>query len=176
MSGLEVDDGRTRSRARWLQETRKKRFEEAYEGWQVGRLRQEEAARLLGVCERSFRRYIDRYHEAVMEGLIDRGMAQISGQRAADEVADPPTTRLALPLPMPYDSPLIVRLNTQDSCRLKPWALAQSGGADDPFGSGTPCSLEAAPQRLSVAVGERLWKAAVLLVLMSTRAPCRNRS
>ncbi len=46
-----------------------------------GRLRQEEAARLLGVCERSFRRYIDRYHEAVMEGLIDRGMAQISGQR-----------------------------------------------------------------------------------------------
>jgi hypothetical protein len=81
MSGLEVDDGRTRSRARWLQETRKKRFEEAYEGWQVGRLHQEEAARLLGVCERSFRRYIDRYHEAVMEGLIDRGMAQISGQR-----------------------------------------------------------------------------------------------
>ena len=34
------------------------RFEEAYSGWQAGRLRQEEAARLLGVCERSFRRYI----------------------------------------------------------------------------------------------------------------------
>lgn len=42
------------------------RFEEAYAGWQAGRLRQEEAARLLGVCERSFRRYIDltlsRFH------------------------------------------------------------------------------------------------------------------
>jgi hypothetical protein len=36
------------------------RFEEAYEGWQERRLTQEEAARLLGVCERSFRRYVDR--------------------------------------------------------------------------------------------------------------------
>ena len=36
-------------RAEWLQETRKMRFEEAYGGWQGGRLTQEEAARLLGV-------------------------------------------------------------------------------------------------------------------------------
>jgi transposase len=53
-------------RAEWLQETRKMRFEEAYGGWQGGRLTQEEAARLLGVCERTFRRYIDRYED---EGL-----------------------------------------------------------------------------------------------------------
>ena len=39
------------------------RFEEAYEGWQVRRLTQEEAARLLGVCKRNFRRYVDRYEE-----------------------------------------------------------------------------------------------------------------
>ena len=38
------------SRARWLQETRKMRFEEAYTGWQEGHLTQEGAARLLGVC------------------------------------------------------------------------------------------------------------------------------
>jgi hypothetical protein len=63
------------------------RFEEAYAGWQAGRLRQEEAACLLGVCERSFRRYIDRYQEAGLEGLIDRRMAQVSGRRApVDEV------------------------------------------------------------------------------------------
>jgi hypothetical protein len=63
------------------------RFEEAYAGWQAGRLRQEEAARLLGVCERSFRRYIDRYEEAGLEGLLDRRMAQVSGRRApVDEV------------------------------------------------------------------------------------------
>jgi hypothetical protein len=34
-----------------------------YEGWQARRLTQEEAARLLGVCERTFRRYIDRYKD-----------------------------------------------------------------------------------------------------------------
>lgn len=63
------------------------RFEEACAGWQAGRLRQEEAARLLGVCERSFRRYIDRYEEAGLEGLIDRRMGQVSGRRApVDEV------------------------------------------------------------------------------------------
>jgi hypothetical protein len=48
---------------------------------------QEEAARLLGVCERSFRRYIDRYEEARLDGLLDRRMAQVSGRRGAvDEV------------------------------------------------------------------------------------------
>src|SRR5882762_6419275 len=44
------------SRARWLQETRKMRFEETYTDWQEKRLTQAEAARLLGVCERTFRR------------------------------------------------------------------------------------------------------------------------
>ena len=43
-----------------LQEIRKMRFEEAYEGWNEGRLTQAEAARLLGMCERSFRRYLGR--------------------------------------------------------------------------------------------------------------------
>ncbi len=63
------------------------RFEEAYGGWQAQRLTQEEAARLLGVCERTFRRYIDRYEEAGLEGLIDKRLSQISQRRApVDEV------------------------------------------------------------------------------------------
>ena len=33
------------------------RFEEAYEGWNQGRLTQAEAAQTLGMCERSFRRH-----------------------------------------------------------------------------------------------------------------------
>ena len=37
-----------------LQEIRQMRFEEAYEGWHEGRLSQEEAARILGICDRSF--------------------------------------------------------------------------------------------------------------------------
>ncbi len=63
------------------------RFIEAYAGWQAGRLRQEEAAQLLGVCERSFRRYIDRYEEDGLQGLIDRRLGQVSHRRApVDEV------------------------------------------------------------------------------------------
>lgn len=37
------------SRARWLQETKMMRFEEALELWQSKRLTQEEAAQLLGI-------------------------------------------------------------------------------------------------------------------------------
>ena len=63
------------------------RFEEAYGGWQEGRLTQEEAARLLGLCARSFRRYIDRYEDAGLEGLIDKRLSQVSQRRApVDEV------------------------------------------------------------------------------------------
>jgi hypothetical protein len=61
------------------------RFEEAYRGWPARRLTQEEAARLLGVCERAFRCYIDR--EAGLEGLIDKRLEQVSHRRApVDEV------------------------------------------------------------------------------------------
>jgi transposase len=63
------------------------RFEEAYSGWQSRRLTQEEAARLLGVCERTFRRYIDRYEEEGLDGLIDKRLDQVSHRRApVDEV------------------------------------------------------------------------------------------
>jgi hypothetical protein len=74
-------------RAEMLQEIRKMRFKEAYDGWQEGRLSQEEAARILGICDRSFRRYRDRYEEQGMEGLLDKRLNQVSHRRAAvDEV------------------------------------------------------------------------------------------
>ena len=63
------------------------RFEEAYESWQSKHLTQEEAAQLLGVCARSFRRYIDRYHEEGLDGLIDKRLHQVSHRKApTDEV------------------------------------------------------------------------------------------
>lgn len=37
---------------------------EAYEGWHQRRFTQEEAARLLGVSDRTFRRYLCRYDKA----------------------------------------------------------------------------------------------------------------
>ncbi len=63
------------------------RFEETYEGWNAGRLTQFEAARILGMCERSFRRYLLRYEAEGLEGLIDRRLEQASHRRApVDEV------------------------------------------------------------------------------------------
>src|SRR4249920_3787323 len=77
------------SRARWLQETRKMRFEDSYTGWQEGRLSQADAGRLLGVSERTFRRQIARFEAEGMQGLMDRRMAQVSSRRApVDEVLE----------------------------------------------------------------------------------------
>ncbi len=63
------------------------RFTEAYNGYQCQRLSQSEAARLLGVCDRSFRRYMPHYEEDGLEGLLDRRLNQPSHRRAPiDEV------------------------------------------------------------------------------------------
>ena len=73
------------TRTQLLQELRQMRFEEAYGGWQARRLTQEEAARLLGVCERTFRRYVDRYEDEGFDGLVDKLLSQVSAQRAHEE-------------------------------------------------------------------------------------------
>lgn len=63
------------------------RFEEAYEGWNAGRVTQAEAAMMLGMCERSFRRYLGRYKAEGLQGLIDLRLEQASNRRApVDEV------------------------------------------------------------------------------------------
>ena len=63
------------------------RFEEVYFGWSESRLTQEEAALIFGVCDRTFRRYIDRYEESGIEGLSDKRLTQASFRRApVDEV------------------------------------------------------------------------------------------
>lgn len=71
------------SRARYLQENRKMRFEEAYDSWTQGRITQSEAALLLGQCERSLRRHIERYEADGLEGLLDKRLSQISKRRAS---------------------------------------------------------------------------------------------
>lgn len=69
------------------QEILKMRFTEAYGGWHGGRLTQAEAAQLLGVCERTFRRYIHQYEEEGLDGLNDKRLSQASHRRApVDEV------------------------------------------------------------------------------------------
>ena len=74
-------------RTQLLQETRKMHFEEILNLWTQSRLTQEEAGRMLGVSDRTFRRYIDRYHESGMNGLLDKRLTQASARRApVDEV------------------------------------------------------------------------------------------
>ena len=70
-----------------LQEIRKMRFEDTFSIWTEGRITQEEAARMLGVCPRTFRRYVDRYHNNGLDGLLDKRLTQASARKApVDEV------------------------------------------------------------------------------------------
>jgi transposase len=63
------------------------RFEEVYYKWNESRLTQEQAAEILGVCDRTFRRYVDRYEDGGVEGLLDKRLTQASFRRApVDEV------------------------------------------------------------------------------------------
>jgi transposase len=63
------------------------RFEEVYDRWTEDRLTQREAADMLGVCERQFRRQCRRYESDGIDGLIDLRLGQVSTRRApVDEV------------------------------------------------------------------------------------------
>lgn len=74
-------------RTQLLQETRKMHFEKILSLWTERRLTQEEAARMLSVSDRTFRRYVDRYTECGMDGLLDKRLAQVSARKApVDEV------------------------------------------------------------------------------------------
>lgn len=76
-------------RTEMLQEIRGMRFEEVYCGWNESRLSQEEAAQILGVSDRTFRRYINRYEKDGLEGLSDKRLTQASFRRApVDEVME----------------------------------------------------------------------------------------
>jgi transposase len=62
-------------------------FEKAYGEWKEGKLTQQQAAFMLGVCSRTFRRYLCRYEEKGIEGLLDKRLTQASLRREpVDEV------------------------------------------------------------------------------------------
>ena len=72
-------------RAEVLQGVREMRFEGLLERQERGELSQIEAAEMLGVSERTFRRWRDRLHEEGAEGLRDRRIGKPSSRRAAAE-------------------------------------------------------------------------------------------
>jgi transposase len=65
-----------------LQEIRIMRFEELYRRQQIGRLTQEEMAEVLNVDVRTVRRWIGRYEEEGLPGLIDQRLGRVSPRRA----------------------------------------------------------------------------------------------
>jgi transposase len=71
-----------------LQGLRRMKFEDIYGRWQQRRLSQTEAAEILGMSERTFRRWRGRYHAAGLEGLADRRLGKASARRAPVDQVD----------------------------------------------------------------------------------------
>lgn len=74
-------------RTEQLQGLRLMKFEEVYDRTFSGVLSVAEAAEILGMSERTFRRWRDRFEADGADGLYDRRLGRVSGRRAAvDEV------------------------------------------------------------------------------------------
>ncbi len=69
------------SRIALLQELRRMKFSEYYARTKARKLTQIEAASLLGMSERSFRRYGKRFEADGADGLFDRRLAKVPQNR-----------------------------------------------------------------------------------------------
>jgi transposase len=69
------------NRAAWLQDRRMQKFCDVLGRWEAGQLSMMEAGELLGMSERQFRRYRDRYEEEGLEGLVDHRLGKPSSKR-----------------------------------------------------------------------------------------------
>src|SRR3546814_13373130 len=72
-------------RARVHEGVRQMRFEGLLERHERGELSQAEAAEMLGMSERTLRRWRDRLHEEGPEGLRERRLGKPSGRRSSEE-------------------------------------------------------------------------------------------
>lgn len=66
-----------------MRDLRMARFVEVYEQWTSRQISQAHAASLLGISDRTFRRYVARYRDLGLKGLEDR--RSTSSRRAPDE-------------------------------------------------------------------------------------------
>jgi transposase len=69
------------NRAAWLQDRRMQKFENVLRRWERRELSAIEAGEILGVSERQFRRYRQRYEEDGLGGLMDRRLGKASVRR-----------------------------------------------------------------------------------------------
>ena len=68
-----------------LHKTRTMQFEKLYKQWRAKRISQSEEAELLGMNERTFRRYVVRYEAEGAEGLGDGRIGRVSPRKALPE-------------------------------------------------------------------------------------------
>lgn len=74
-------------RTAWLQDRRMQKFWDVLRRWESKQLSMVEAAEILGMSERQFRRYRARYEEDGPDGLLDRRLGRASAKQVpADEV------------------------------------------------------------------------------------------
>ncbi len=76
------------NRAAWLQDRRMQKFRDVLSRWEAGELSMMEAGELLGMSERQFRRYRDRYDEEGVAGLVDRRLGKPSPKRVPADARD----------------------------------------------------------------------------------------
>lgn len=72
------------NRTTWLQDRRMQKFRDVLNRWEIGELSMMEAGEVLGMSERQFRRYRERYAETGEEGLRDRRLGQPSERRVPE--------------------------------------------------------------------------------------------
>jgi transposase len=75
-------------RSEVLQEFRMMKLRDVFSRWEADELSQLEAAELLGMHERSFRRWARRYEAGGEEGLLDRRLGRVSGRAVSEEDAE----------------------------------------------------------------------------------------
>ena len=75
------------NRAAWLQDRRMQKFVDVLSRWEAGALSMTEAGEVLGMSDRQFRRYRDRYDEEGLEGLVDRRLGKLSPKRVPEAAA-----------------------------------------------------------------------------------------
>ena len=60
------------------EEKRRMLFEDAYSIWTEGSVTQEEAAKLLGVSDRTMRRWVERYEDGGVDALVCERLRRIA--------------------------------------------------------------------------------------------------
>src|SRR5947207_3285962 len=76
------------NRTTWLQDRRMQKFRDVLSRWERRELSMMEASELLGMSERQFRRYRERFEEDGEAGLIDRRLGKASPKRIEAAAVD----------------------------------------------------------------------------------------